>query len=280
VPETQLVLSYLLGVLALLAFGGLALFAVAHAKNRIIAEQRKALEAEQRLRQAQAAFTDNAHHELKTPLQIISGHLHILAALEPTREQAEVLARAEAATRRLQDLVQDLLDFTALHQGTLALRPELTDLEPHLKVLATDYGARATAKGLAFQVEGDTLPAPVLCDGTRLGRALAALLDNAIKFTPSGAIRVRWTVHRASGRCSLRFEVADTGHGLPEDWPRLLAPFEQEAAHPHQVHSGLGLGLSLAAGFLRAMDGRMGLTPLPSGTLAWAELDLPEQAQG
>ncbi|HEX9080970.1 MAG TPA: histidine kinase dimerization/phospho-acceptor domain-containing protein, partial [Holophagaceae bacterium] len=101
-PQAQFVLSYLLGVLALLAFGGLALFAVAHAKYRIIAEQRKALEAEQRQRRAQLAFTDNAHHELKTPLQVISGHLHILTALEPTREQAEVLARAEAATRHLQ----------------------------------------------------------------------------------------------------------------------------------------------------------------------------------
>ncbi len=274
-PETQLVLSYLLGALALLAFGGLALFAVAHAKNRIIKEQRKALEAEQRLRRAQAAFTDNAHHELKTPLQVISGHLHILAALEPTREQSEVLARAEAATRRLQDLVQDLLDFTALHQGTLALRPELMDLEPHLRALAAEYRTRATAQGLDYRIEGDPLPVPVRCDGPRLRRALAALLDNALKFTSKGALQVRWTVHREAGRCHLRFEVTDTGPGLPQDWAHLLDPFEQAAA-AHRIQSGLGLGLPLASGLLQLMGGRLGLVPLPTGTQAWVDLELEE----
>ena len=274
-PETQLVLSYLLGALALLAFGGLALFAVAHAKNRIIKEQRKALEAEQRLRRAQAAFTDNAHHELKTPLQVISGHLHILAALEPTREQAEVLARAEAATRRLQDLVQDLLDFTALHQGTLTLRPELMDLEPHLRALAAEYRTRATAQGLDYRIEGDPLPVPVRCDGPRLRRALAALLDNALKFTSKGALQVRWTVHREAGRCHLRFEVTDTGPGLPQDWAHLLDPFEQAAA-AHRIQSGLGLGLPLASGLLQLMGGRLGLVPLPTGTQAWVDLELEE----
>jgi signal transduction histidine kinase len=280
VPETQLILSYLLSILALLTLGGLALFSMAHAKDRIIREQRKALEAEQRLRRAQEAFTDNAHHELKTPLQIISGHLHILRQLDPRPEQTEILVRAESATRRLQDLVQDLLDFTALHQGSLVIRPELMDLEPHLKGLVADYGARAAARGLQFHAEGDPLPAPVACDGPRLRRALAALLDNALKFTATGTIQVRWTARRDQGHCLLRFEVADTGHGLPPDWPRLLLPFEQGVAHPHRIQEGLGLGLPLAAGLLRAMGGRMGLTPLPAGALAWAELDLPEQAPG
>lgn len=277
-PETQLVLSYLLGILTLLAFGGLALFAVAHAKDRIIAEHRKALEAEQRLRRAQAAFTDNAHHELKTPLQIISGHLHILAAMEPTEEQEEVLARAESATRRLQDLVQDLLDFTALQQGTLALRPELMDLEPHLRALAAEYRPRATAQGLDYRIEGDPLPLPVRCDGPRLRRALAALLDNALKFTSKGALQVRWTVHREAGRCRLRFEVTDTGVGLPSDWGRLLEPFEQEVTAP-RVQAGLGLGLPLATGLLRLMGGRLGLVPLPNGTQAWVDLEMEEAGQ-
>lgn len=275
-PQAQLVLSYLLGTLALLTLGGLALFALAHAKDRIIREQHRALEAEQRLRRAQAAFTDNAHHELKTPLQILSGHLHILRHLDPSPEQTEMLGRAEAATRRLLDLVQDLLDFTALQQGSLSTRPEWMDLEPHLQALAAEYGARATAKGLAFRAEGDPLPAPLRCDGPLLRRVLAALLDNALKFTREGAIQMGWTARRSPGRCILRFEVADSGYGLPEDWRRLLEPFEQETSHPHRVQSGLGLGLPLAAGLIRAMGGRLGLTPLPIGTRAWVELELEE----
>jgi signal transduction histidine kinase len=280
VPNSQLVLSYLLGLLALLAFSGLALFAVAHAKDRIIQEHRKALEAEQRLRRAQEAFTDNAHHELKTPLQIISGHLHILRQLEPRPEQTEILVRAESATRRLQDLVQDLLDFTALQQGSLTIGPELMDLEPHLRALVAEYEAQAAIKGLNFHAEGDPFPAPVACDGPRLRQALAALLDNALKFTAAGSIQVRWTVRREEARLRLRFEVADTGPGFSQDWLRLLEPFEQGTPPAHQVQQGLGLGLPLAAGLLRAMGGRMGLTPLPAGTLAWAELDLAEKLPG
>lgn len=273
-PESQVVLSYLAGMAALLAFAGLALFAVAHAKNRIIAGQREALAAEQRLRRAQEAFSANAHHELKTPLQIISGHLHILQQLDPRPEQAELLARAETATRRLRDLVQDLLDFTALQQGSLALRPEWMDLDPHLRALASEARARAEGCGLAFHLDAVPLPAPVRCDGARLRRALAALLDNALAFTSSGGLQVRWSWRTDAGRCLLRFEVEDTGPGVPADWSRLLAPFEQAVPLPGRVASGLGLGLPLASGLLGLMGGRLGLVPRSVGTLAWVEVPL------
>jgi signal transduction histidine kinase len=226
------------------------------------------------LRRAQQAFTDNAHHELKTPLQILSGHLYMLRLHDPSPDQEKLLSHAESATRRLQNLVQDLLDFTAIQQGSLWIRPELMDLESHLKDLAADYQRQAAIKGLAFQVESGALSTPVTCDGPRLRRALAALLDNAVRFTMAGSIQVRWTLRQETGGGRLRFEVQDTGVGIPADWPRLLQPFEQEAAHPHRVHEGMGLGLPLAAGLLQAMGGQMGLVPGPSGTLAWAEVPL------
>jgi signal transduction histidine kinase len=153
------------------------------------------------------------------------------------------------------------------------------DLEPHLRALAAEYRTRATAQGLDYRVEGDALPVPVRCDGPRLRRALAALLDNALKFTREGAVQVRWIAHREAGRCHLRVEVTDTGAGLPSDWARLLEPFEQEAA-AHRVQAGLGLGLPLATGLLRLMGGRLGLVPLPTGTQAWVDLELEEAGQG
>ena len=274
--ETHLVLIFVLATLAVVMLAWLALFSVVSAKSRIIREQRRALEMEKRLRHAQEAFTDNAHHELKTPLQILSGHLYMLRLHDPSPDQEKLLAHAESATRRLQSLVQDLLDFTAIQQGSLRIRPELMDLESHLKDLAADYQRQAAIKGLAFQIESGALSVPVTCDGPRLRRALAALLDNAVRFTMAGSIQVRWTLRQETGGCRLRFEVQDTGVGIPADWPRLLQPFEQEAAHPHRVHEGMGLGLPLAAGLLQAMGGQMGLVPGPSGTLAWAEVPVEE----
>lgn len=275
-PESQLVLSYLLGVGALLALGGLALYAVAHAKDRIIQEQQRTLDQEQRLRRAQEAFTDNAHHELRTPIQILAGHLQMLQDLAPTPDQAAILEEAHRTAQRMGRLVQGLLDLSSLHQGTLALHPALTDLNAHLGALAAHFHLRARAKGLTLRTELTPLPRPLVCDAARLSQALEALLDNALGFTSHGGVALR-TSARADGRLwHLRFEVEDQGPGLSPDWERLMRPFEQEETSFRRRRGGLGLGLPLADGLVRLMGGSMGLRPLPSGVLAWVELALPE----
>jgi signal transduction histidine kinase len=269
-----------LGALALLAVNGVALFAIAQAKNRIIQGQQRALEEEQRLRRAQEAFSDNAHHELKTPLQIITGDLYLLRLLDPTPEQTKVLERAEAASRRLEALVHDLLEFTAIHHGELVLHPELMDLGSHLQGLAAEFQTRAEAKGLAFHADLSPLPAPFTCDWTRLRRALAALLENALRFTAEGSIHFILKAEREESRTRLRFEIRDTGMGLPADWRHLLKPFEQGEVPVHRAQEGLGIGLPLAAGIIRQLGGQMGLEPQGTGTLAWVEFAQPEASLG
>jgi len=276
VPENQLVLSYLLGVAALLALGGLALYAVAHAKNRIIGEQRRALETEQRLRRAQEAFMDNAHHELRTPVQVLAGHLQMLRDLEPTALQAEILSQAQDTTVRLGGLVQGLLDLASLAQGTLILRPTLTDLGAHLIHLGKDLEARARAKRLEVRIALDPLPRPLVCDAARLTQALEALLNNALGFTEHGAIDFSLKARPEGPTWHLRIEIKDQGPGLPPDWERLLKPFEQEEQSLRRRRGGLGIGLPLAVGIIQLMGGRMGLEPLATGTLAWVEIQLGE----
>lgn len=276
-PETQLILSYLLGLLALLAFGGLALFAVAHAKSRIIREQRKALEAEQRLRLAQRAFTDNAHHELRTPLQVLTGHLQMLRDLGPGETSAILVDQALGSAQRLHHLVQGLLDLSSLGHGTLTLQTGAASLDPHLADLARRFGEAARAKGLAFQADLAPLPRLLVCDAVRLTQALEALLDNALGFTEHGAIGFRLQARPEGPAWHLRFEIQDQGPGLPRDWERLLRPFEQEDQGLRRRRGGLGIGLPLASGLVQLMGGRMGLDPLAKGTLAWVELSLVEE---
>ncbi|HJV48894.1 MAG TPA: HAMP domain-containing sensor histidine kinase [Geothrix sp.] len=274
--ESQLVLSYLLGIVALLAFGGLALYAVAQAKNRIIGEQRRALEAEQRRRRAEEAFTDNAHHELRTPLQILTGHLQMLRDFDPREDQLEILQRAQDTALHLGQLVQGLLDLSSLTHRTLVLNLALTDLGPHLARLARSFEPQAAAKGLEFRPSLDPLPRPLVCDASRLCQILTALLDNAIGFSGHGPIDFRMTARQEERQWRLRFEIEDQGPGLPPDWERLLRPFEQEEQGFRRQRGGLGIGLPVAAGLTDLMGGRMGLTPLPTGTLAWVELTLEE----
>ncbi len=272
--EFHFVLSYILGTCFLMAVGGLALFAVAHAKNRIIREQQRFLEAERRLRRTQQAFTDNAHHELRTPIQILMGYLQLLQELDPRPDQRQLLEKTQAATLQLGSLVQGLLDLSSLGQGTLTVTPTPTNLNPRLAGLAMCFQAGARAKGADLHAELAPLPDHLICDAGRLSQALEALLDNALKFTDRGRLEFRLAAQPEGRFCRLRFEIQDPGPGLPADWARLLQPFEQEEHGFRRRHGGLGIGLPLAFGIIEHLGGRMGLQPLPLGTLAWVELRL------
>jgi len=276
VSEAHLVLIFVLATFAVVLLSWLTLFSVVSAKSRIIHEQRRTLEAEQRLRRAQEAFTDNAHHELRTPVGVLTGYLHMLQDLDPTEQQAELLREAGKAGKDLERLVQGLLDLSSLAQGTLSLRPSLADLDAHLAGLGRHLEARARAKGLEAHVALDPLPHPLVCDTPRLTQALDALLDNALGFTPHGAIGFRMKVRPEGHAWQLRFEIEDQGPGLPPDWERLLKPFEQEERSLRRRRGGLGIGLPLTAGLVQLMGGRLGLEPLATGTLAWVEVRLEE----
>ena len=219
---------------------------------------------------------DNAHHELRTPVQVLAGHLQMVRDLGLGPEQAALLDRAQETATRLGHLVQGLLDFARLAQGTLALRPAAADLGAHLALLAQTLEARARAKGLEPRVALAPLPVPLVCDAARLSQALEALLDNAVGFTERGTVGFRLTVRPDGAAWNLRFEIEDEGPGLPPDWERLLKPFEQEERSLRRRRGGLGIGLPLAAGLIQLMGGRMGLAPLAIGTLAWVEVRLPE----
>jgi len=276
VQEAHLFLIFTLSTFVVVVLAWLALFSAMSAKSRIIREQQKALEAEQRLRLAQEAFTENAHHELRTPVQVLAGQLQMLRDLEPREDQAAILGQARETTMRLGHLVQGLLDYSSLTQGTLSLRPGPSDLGAHLARLGNSLEARARAKGLEAGVALEALPVPLVCDAARLLQALEALLDNALGFTERGTVSFRLTTRPEGRNWRLRFEVEDQGPGLPPDWERLLKPFEQEERSLRRRRGGLGIGLPLAAGIVQLMGGRMGLVPLATGTLAWVEISLAE----
>lgn len=276
--EVHLLLIFGLATIVVMLLSWLALFSVVQGKNRVLQEQKKALEGERRLRRAQEAFTDNAHHELRTPVQILSGHLQMLGDLDPTPGQAALLGQAQRTATQLSHLVQSLLDLSSLGQGTLAIHPTLTDLGAHLASLIDRAEAEAHAKGLVMQVALDPLPHPLLCDATRVTQALEALLDNAIGFSDRGTISFRMAARPQGRSWQLRFEIEDQGPGLPLDWERLMKPFEQEEQSLRRRRGGLGIGLPLAAGLIERLGGRIGFQPLTTGTLAWVEIPLKEEA--
>lgn len=274
--DTTILLIFGLATLVAMLLSWLALFSVVQGKDRVLRGQRQALEAEQRLRRAEEAFTDNAHHELRTPLQILIGQLQMLRDLDPTPEQAALLDQARLSATQLSHLVQGLLDLSSLGHGTLTIQPAFTDLGSHLRDLAHCFELGAAAKGLELRMDLDALPRPLFCDTARLSQALEALLDNAIGFSAQGVIAFRMKARPEGRTWHLRFEIEDQGPGLPPDWERLLHPFEQEEQSLRRRRGGLGIGLPLATGIVERLGGQLGLTPLATGTLAWVEIRLEE----
>ncbi|HJV91236.1 MAG TPA: HAMP domain-containing sensor histidine kinase [Holophagaceae bacterium] len=274
-PPGKLLLIVVLTSVGLLTSVWLALFAVVQAKNRMLREQRRTLEAERRAAIARQAFMDNAHHELKTPLQIIQGNLDILESLAKEPELQKYLQRSQVASKRLLTLIQGLLDLTDLSDGTYPLRPAAVDLHPYLEDLAAEAALLAHAKGLAFRSELDLPLHAAWMDAPCLERALKLLLDNALAYTPQGEVVFRARTRPEGTALALVVEIDDTGPGLPTgQGGASLEPF-LSGAQPLSRPGFLGLGLPLAAALTRRMGGRLELNPLFPGTRARVSVTLP-----
>ncbi|HJV23588.1 MAG TPA: HAMP domain-containing sensor histidine kinase [Holophagaceae bacterium] len=273
--EPQILLTFLLatGVMGVLIWAALGAFV--SAKRRIVAEQQKTFEAERQAARARQAFMDNAHHELKTPLQIIQGNLDILTSLAKEPELQKYLQRSQGASRRLHTLIQGLLDLTDLSDGTYPLRSSPVDLRQRLEDLATEASLQARAKGLTFRTELDLPLVAAWMDAPCLERALGLLLDNALAYTEQGEIVFRARTRPEGTAMALVVEIDDTGPGLPAAQEGTsLAPF-LSGAQPLSRPGFLGLGLPLTAGLVRRMGGRLELHRLFPGTRARVSLTVP-----
>jgi signal transduction histidine kinase len=274
-PAAHLLLIVVLSALGLLGSAWLALFAIVQAQNRMIREHKRSLEAERRATLTRQAFMDNAHHELRTPLQIILGNLDILGTLSQDPLQAELVARTQASATRLHCLVQGLLDLTDLADGTYPLHPVAVDLAHLLETFASEARHRAESKGLRFETEWDFTPQGAWVDPGALTRIIGSLMDNAIAYTDEGGILLRAGTEVEGRALVFYLELDDTGRGLPEDrHGALLEPLRHDR-HPLSQAGSLGLGLPLAASLTRHLGGELTLARLFPGTRARLEIPLP-----
>jgi signal transduction histidine kinase len=221
---------------------------------------------------AKSAFLANVSHEIRTPLNAILGMAFLVKRGGLTPKQQEQMGKLDAASRSLTDAIDAILDFSNLESGALTLAETPFQLDELLRSAAESIQDPARAKRLGLSVE----PAPpgtrYLGDPARLKQALLNYAKNAAKFTESGAIVLRAKpVEETESDALLRFEVEDTGPGIPaEVLSRLFSPFEQADNSLTRKHEGAGLGLAVTRRLAELMGGASGASSVPgSGSVFW-----------
>lgn len=246
------------------------------ARKRIEAElDQKRIEAEAAAL-AKGEFMATMSHEIRTPLNAIVGFAGLLRRRRDLDDEAQrYLGHISAAGDALLDLVNDILDFSNLDAGQMALDPQAFMLEPYIREVVDRLSDDAAAKGLAVTLQiSPRTPARVTADRDRLGQVLLNLTGNALKFTDLGAIDIR--VDYDGGR--LRIEVADTGPGIPLDRQnQLFRRFSQIKGAIGGDPGGAGLGLAISKGLVELMGGEIGLTSAEgAGATFWFTIVAPE----
>jgi PAS domain S-box-containing protein len=229
---------------------------------------RLAAEAEEASR-AKSRFFAAASHELRTPLNAIVGYTHLLA----TRTFGDVPAGAARASERacvcaehLAHLVDDVLLLTTVEVDRLPVFKSPVALAEFLPGVLQHLAQQAEAKRLAFDFDVPQSLPPVETDPDRLRQMVTALVSNAIKFTPRGAVTVLARVVEDGGW--MEVAVRDSGPGVPEgERERIFHPFEQlgEEARSDSLNRGTGLGLTIARQLARRLDGDIVVRGAPGG---------------
>jgi PAS domain S-box-containing protein len=227
-------------------------------------ELRRELERTRRLAEeassTKSLFLANMSHEVRTPLTSMLGSVELLMDTEMSSEQSILANLIDRSGERLLRLVSDLLDFSRIEVGTLALSDTAVDLHGVVDEAATYAVKLARPRGLAlvWNVEPG-VPARVSGDALRISQVLTNLLENAIKFTEIGQVSLTVEVVRSGAtEVDVRFRVEDTGIGIPEEQlSSLFHPFTQADPSATRKYGGAGLGLAICQELVTLMNGSL-----------------------
>ncbi|WP_027366986.1 PAS domain-containing hybrid sensor histidine kinase/response regulator [Desulfocurvibacter africanus] len=209
---------------------------------------------------AKSEFLANMSHEIRTPISGILGMADVLLTTRLEDRQAQYIALLKDSANALLIIINDILDLSKIEARKLKLEPELFNLDAALRAVVDPFVLQTVKKGLGLEVHLDPgLPPKLHGDPIRLGQILTNLLSNALKFTSRGGVTLRVVPVQVSGvDCELRFEVQDTGLGIPSDkQDRLFRSFSQLDSSYAKQYCGTGLGLAISKNFVEMMGGRI-----------------------
>lgn len=208
---------------------------------------------------AKDRFLASMSHELRTPLNAVIGFTGTLLMKLPgplTADQETQLRTIQTSARHLLSLINDLLDLARIQSESIELKFESVVCQDVVAEVGTTLRPLAEAKGLAFDIRMPEEALLLRTDRRALSQILINLMNNAIKFTESGAVRVGLERRRENGRRWVEVSVADTGVGIKaEDHDKLFQAFTQVDPSSTRRYEGTGLGLHLSKKLAELIDG-------------------------